>query len=137
MQKLPAAYTVQEANREPYEQQRAADANLYGKQKDAEAQRASTEASAFAKQQAADSDLYAKKKETEGIIAIANAESIYLNTLMMQLGGNYLAPLVTRQQIGRRSFTYGMLAPLLKTVHEQTGMLPPAWLGSLPEANGS
>lgn len=60
---------------------------MYRKQKDTEAQRAS----AFARQQAADSDLYAKKKETAGIIAIANAESIYLNKLMMQLGENYFA----------------------------------------------
>ncbi|PON88518.1 Flotillin [Trema orientale] len=30
---------------------------------------------------------------------------------------------------------YSMLPPLLKTVHEQTGMLPPAWLGSIQDAN--
>ncbi|CAM0885396.1 unnamed protein product [Alopecurus aequalis] len=28
---------------------------------------------------------------------------------------------------------YKMLPPLLSTVHEQTGMLPPPWLGSLPK----
>ena len=28
---------------------------------------------------------------------------------------------------------YKMLPPLLSTVHEQTGMLPPAWLATLPE----
>ncbi|KAF0929486.1 hypothetical protein E2562_021582 [Oryza meyeriana var. granulata] len=28
---------------------------------------------------------------------------------------------------------YKMLPPLLSTVHEQTGMMPPAWLGSLPK----
>lgn len=27
---------------------------------------------------------------------------------------------------------YSMLPPVLKTVHEQTGMQPPAWLGKLP-----
>uniref|UniRef100_A0A2P2PTR6 Uncharacterized protein n=1 Tax=Rhizophora mucronata TaxID=61149 RepID=A0A2P2PTR6_RHIMU len=26
-----------------------------------------------------------------------------------------------------------MLPPLLKTVHEQTGMLPPTWLGTLTD----
>ncbi|KAG5045162.1 hypothetical protein AAZX31_06G062800 [Glycine max] len=31
---------------------------------------------------------------------------------------------------------YKMLPPLFKTVHEQTGMLPPAWMGTLPD-NGS
>ena len=53
-------------------------------------QKANAEASAYAKEQAADSDLYAKKKEAEGINC--NSQSrIYLNTLMKQLGGNYLA----------------------------------------------
>lgn len=28
---------------------------------------------------------------------------------------------------------YRMLPPLLETVHEQTGMQPPAWLGTLPD----
>jgi flotillin len=28
---------------------------------------------------------------------------------------------------------YKMLPPLLSTVHEQTGMLPPAWMGTLSE----
>ncbi|XP_062204898.1 flotillin-like protein 2 [Phragmites australis] len=28
---------------------------------------------------------------------------------------------------------YKMLPPLLSTVHEQTGMLPPAWMGALPK----
>ncbi|KAM7256842.1 hypothetical protein ACFE04_012583 [Oxalis oulophora] len=32
---------------------------------------------------------------------------------------------------------YGMLPPLLNTVHEQTGMLPPAWLGTLGHPNAS
>ncbi|KAM7256164.1 hypothetical protein ACFE04_011905 [Oxalis oulophora] len=32
---------------------------------------------------------------------------------------------------------YGMLPPLLNTVHEQTGMLPPAWLGTLGEPSAS
>ncbi|TKY74764.1 Flotillin protein 1 [Spatholobus suberectus] len=30
---------------------------------------------------------------------------------------------------------YKMLPPLFKTVHEQTGMLPPAWMGTLPDKN--
>jgi len=30
---------------------------------------------------------------------------------------------------------YRMLPPLLKTVQDQTGMLPPAWMGSLPESS--
>uniref|UniRef100_A0A803L5Y7 Flotillin-like n=1 Tax=Chenopodium quinoa TaxID=63459 RepID=A0A803L5Y7_CHEQI len=31
---------------------------------------------------------------------------------------------------------YSMLPPLLKTVHEQTGMLPPTWLATLTDAEG-
>lgn len=30
---------------------------------------------------------------------------------------------------------YRMLPPLFKTVHEQTGMLPPAWMATLPESS--
>jgi flotillin len=30
---------------------------------------------------------------------------------------------------------YKMLPPLFKTVHEQTEMLPPAWMGVLPDKN--
>ncbi|XP_021887743.1 flotillin-like protein 4 [Carica papaya] len=32
---------------------------------------------------------------------------------------------------------YGMLPPLFKTVHEQTGMLPPAWMGTLTSTESS
>uniref|UniRef100_A0ACD5UQF1 Uncharacterized protein n=1 Tax=Avena sativa TaxID=4498 RepID=A0ACD5UQF1_AVESA len=32
---------------------------------------------------------------------------------------------------------YKMLPPLLSTVHEQTGMLPPGWMGTLPEEDGA
>lgn len=32
---------------------------------------------------------------------------------------------------------YKMLPPLLSTVHEQTGMVPPAWMGSLPNQEGA
>lgn len=149
---------------------------MYEEQKAAEAQKASAEGSSFARQQAADSDLYAKRKEAEGIIATADAESIYLNTLMKELGGNYLAvrdylmiksntfqeiakinaqainglqPKISLWSQGNKfddhhqelnggplkgiAGVYSMLPPLLKTVHEQTGMLPPAWLGSLPD----
>ncbi|KAI7988431.1 Flotillin-like protein 4 [Camellia lanceoleosa] len=30
---------------------------------------------------------------------------------------------------------YRMLPPLFKTIYEQTGMLPPAWMGALPDSN--
>ncbi|ERN09551.1 hypothetical protein AMTR_s00029p00153730 [Amborella trichopoda] len=37
--------------------------------------------------------------------------------------------------MGQVAGLYKMLPPLLATVQEQTGMLPPAWLGSLPESS--
>ena len=159
-----------------YKNQRAADADLYSSKQVAEAQKASAEASAFARQQVADSELYAKKKEAEGIIALAQAEGLYMNTLLKELGGNYsavrdymmiknnmfqeiakinaqaingLQPKISLWSQGNNergvrggamkdiAAVYSTLPQVLKTVYDQTGMLPPAWLGSLPDPNGA
>lgn len=156
---------VQEANWELYKKQRAADADLYCNEQAAKAQKANAEASLFAKQ-----------KEAEGIVVMAEAEGLYLNTLMKQLGGSYLAvrdylmiknnmfqdiakinaqavqglqPKISLWSQGNNACgggesnggamkdmaaVYSMLPPLLSTIQEQTGMLPPTWLGSLPAA---
>ncbi|XP_030972654.1 flotillin-like protein 3 [Quercus lobata] len=163
---------VQEANWDLYKKQKAAEAVLYEAQKAAEAQKVSADANFYARQQAAESELYAKKKEAEGITALAQAEGFYLNTLLKQLGGNYIElrdyMMVNKnmyQDIARINAqavngmqpkisvwsngkggedgengamkdvagVYSMLPPLLKTVHEQTGMLPPAWLATLSD----
>ncbi|KDP37014.1 hypothetical protein JCGZ_06070 [Jatropha curcas] len=172
---------VQEANWELYKQQRAADAVLYEKQKNAEAQRAAVDASFYARQQAADADLYAKKKEAEGIEVLAQAQGFYLGTLLKQFGGNYsalrdyimleknmfqeiakinaqavngLQPKISIWSNGASAGqeahghggagpmkdiagVYSLLPPLFNTVHEQTGMLPPAWLGTMTDATNT
>ncbi|KAL6345591.1 hypothetical protein AAG906_017321 [Vitis piasezkii] len=168
---------VQEANWELYKKQKAAEAVLYEKEKEAAAQKASAEAAFYARQQLADGELYAKKKEAEGIVALAQAQGVYLRTLLDALGGNYAAlrdymmvsggtfqeiakinaeavrglqPKITVWTNGgdgaealdsggsggstamkEISGVYKMLPPLFNTVHEQTGMLPPSWMGTL------
>ncbi|XP_074286094.1 flotillin-like protein 6 [Silene latifolia] len=168
---------VQEANRNLYNNQKEADANLYEKQQQAEATKAEAEAAFYARQQAADADVYAKKKEAEGIVAMAQAQGFYLNTVLKSLDGNYAAlrdymminsgvyqemarinanaiqglqPKISIWSSGSGgpglesgsasggsmrdiADVYSMLPPLMKTVHEQTGMLPPAWIGTLTD----
>ncbi|KAJ4952431.1 hypothetical protein NE237_029263 [Protea cynaroides] len=168
---------VQEANWKLYKIQKEAEGVLYEKEKEAGAQKAIAEASSYARQQLADSELYAKKKEAEGLVALAQAQGIYLSTLLGALGGNYgalrdylmingemfqemakinaeamkgLQPKISIWTGGNNNSEMGdgaagssgtamkevagiyqMLPPLFKTVHEQTGMQPPAWMGSI------
>lgn len=167
---------VQEANWDLYKKEKVAEASLYTSLKESEAQKANAEALFFSKQQAADADLYSKKKEAEGIAVLAQAQGIYVSTLLKALNGNYMA-LRDYMMIEKGMFqqmakvnadaikglqpkmsiwsgvngggfleggkggggfkdvaeVYSMLPPLLKTVHEQTGMLPPSWLGKLAD----
>ncbi|KAL2936622.1 Flotillin-like protein 1 [Bienertia sinuspersici] len=171
---------VQEANQNLYNNEREADATLYQKQKLAEADKASADASFYSRQQAADAELYGKKKEAEGIVALAQAQGFYLSTLLKALDGNYsalrdymminsgmfqemarinaqavqgLQPKISIWSSGSGGTTieggsgsggpmrdvaevYSMLPPLVKTVHEQTGMLPPSWLATLTDTDG-
>ncbi|KAI7986620.1 Flotillin-like protein 1 [Camellia lanceoleosa] len=103
-------------------------------------------------QQVADGELYSKKKEAEGIAAVAEAQGFYLRNLLKEANGNYAA---VRDYMminsganngggeggagggGMKDVAgvYSMLPPLFQTVHEQTGMLPPAWLGTLPSSS--
>jgi flotillin len=125
----------------------------------------------YARKQTAEAELYAKKKEAEGIVALGQAQGVYVNTLFNALGGNYYAlrdylmidggmyqeiakinaeairglePKISIWSNGGDSGTggdamggmkeiagvYKMLPPLFKTVHEQTGIVPPAWMGT-------
>ncbi|XP_057503814.1 flotillin-like protein 4 [Actinidia eriantha] len=168
---------VQEANWELYKKQKAAEAVLYEKEKEAEAQKAIADAAFYARQQAADGELYAKRKEADGIAIIAQAQGIYVRTLLDALGGNYhalrdylminggmfqeiakinaeavkgLQPKISVWTSGGDAAgggggggamkevagVYRMLPPLFQTVHEQTGMLPPPWMGSLTDSGG-
>lgn len=136
------------------------------------------DAAFYARQQAADGELYAKKKEAEGLVALAEAQALYLRSLLDALGGNYTAlrdylmingglfqevakinaeairglqPKISVWTNGSGGLgleggggagagnmamkevagVYKMLPPLFQTVHEQTGMLPPPWMGSM------
>ncbi|KAK6804296.1 hypothetical protein RDI58_002080 [Solanum bulbocastanum] len=167
---------VQEANSVLYKKQKEAEAELYENRKAAEAKKLAAEAQTYAVQLAADAALYAKKKEAEGLKAIAEAEGVYVRSLMSALGGNYnalrdymmidkgmfkdiakfnaeaikgLQPKISiwsnggtngqmvdgtssgHAGIKELASIYQALPPLLETLHEQTGMLPPAWMGSL------
>ncbi|KAJ6329968.1 hypothetical protein OIU76_008737 [Salix suchowensis] len=83
--------SVQEANWELYRKQKAAEAILYEKEREAEAQKAAADAAFYSRQQVADGELYAKRKEAEGLVALAQAQGVYLRTLLDALGGNYAA----------------------------------------------
>ncbi|KAJ6361307.1 hypothetical protein OIU78_001868 [Salix suchowensis] len=172
--------SVQEANWELYRKQKAAEAILYEKEREAEAQKAAADAAFYSRQQVADGELYAKRKEAEGLVALAQAQGVYLRTLLDALGGNYAAlrdylmitgglyreiakinsdavqglqpkiSIWTNGNGGVRNDgagegnameevagVYKMLPPLFKTVQEQTGMLPPPWMGSLTDSSNS
>lgn len=171
---------VQAANSELYQRQKVAEAFLYEKTKQAEAEKATANAALYARQQKIDGDLYEKKKEAEGLKALAEAQGIYLRTLLDSLGGNYgalrdylmisggmfqeLARINAQAVQGLQpkisiwtnngseasacdgtninggsamkevAQVYKLLPPLFKTVHDQTGMLPPAWMGTFTDS---
>ncbi|XP_022131638.1 flotillin-like protein 4 [Momordica charantia] len=166
---------VQEANWDLYDKQKKAEAVLFQKQKEAEAQKAMADAAFYSRQQAADGELYAKKKEAEGLVALAQAQALYLRSLLNALGGNYTAlrdylmingglfqeiakinsegvkglqPKISVWTNGSGGHdlegggaamkevagVYKMLPPLFQTVHEQTGMLPPPWMGAMADS---
>ncbi|XP_077231175.1 flotillin-like protein 4 [Tasmannia lanceolata] len=166
---------VQEANWELYKKQKAAEAELYQREKEAEARRVAAEAALFARQQAALGELYAKQKEAEGVVALAQAQGVYVSTLLKALDGNYanlrdymmingglfqeiakinagaiqgLQPKISVWTNGNGgevasggmkevAGVYKMLPPLFKTLHEQTGMLPPTWMGTLENSSAN
>lgn len=82
---------VQEANRKFYKKQKAAEAILYEKEKEAKAHKAIAEAAFYTRRQAANGELYTNQKEAEGLVALAQAQGTYLSTLLSSLGGNYAA----------------------------------------------
>ncbi|XVE61098.1 hypothetical protein DITRI_Ditri06bG0012700 [Diplodiscus trichospermus] len=165
---------VQQANWELYQKQKQAEAILYEKEKEAAAQKAIADATFYGRQRVADVELYAKQKEAEGLTLLAQAQGVYLRTLLDALGGNYaelrdylminsgmfqeiakinaeavrgLQPKISIWTNGGEAVdggggnamkevagVYRMMPPLFKTVHEQTGMSPPPWMGTLSES---
>lgn len=169
---------VQEANWDLCKKQKAREAILYEREKEAKARKTIVEATFYARQQVANGELYAKQKEAERLLALTQGQGAYLCTILDALGGNYTAlrdymminggmfqeipkingEVVHELQQKKNIWTsrsggeavdgseissnamkevsrvYKMLPPLFKTVHEQTGMLLPAWMGSLSDS---
>ncbi|KAG6510484.1 hypothetical protein ZIOFF_028508 [Zingiber officinale] len=82
---------VQEANWELYKRQKEAEGLLYEQEKLAEGRRATSEAARFARQNEAEAELYAKKKEAEGLVAMTQAQKLYIASLLGALDGDYSA----------------------------------------------
>ncbi|KAF5180692.1 Flotillin-like protein [Thalictrum thalictroides] len=81
---------VQEANAELYRKQNAGEVVLFEEEKTAEAQKMNAEAALFARQQAVAGELFAKQKEAEGLMAVAHAQGVYVQTLLNVFAGNYV-----------------------------------------------
>ncbi|KAK5803857.1 flotillin-like protein 4 [Gossypium arboreum] len=128
-----------------YGRQRAADVELYAKQKEAEGLMALAQAQgvylrtlleALGGNYAALRDFLMINGGMFQEIAKINAEavrglqpkiSIWTNGGGEAIDGN--GSNAMKEVAG----VYRMLPPLFKTVHEQTGMLPPPWMGTLPD----
>ncbi|CAK9177971.1 unnamed protein product [Ilex paraguariensis] len=132
-----------------YARQREADGELYAKQKEAEGIAALAEAQGLY--------LHHLLKELKGNYSAAR-DYMMINTGMFQEIAKINAQAVNGLQpkisvwsgaSGSSQYDgaggamkdvaglYGMLPPLFKTVQEQTGMLPPTWLATLPDSNSS
>ncbi|VAH31382.1 unnamed protein product [Triticum turgidum subsp. durum] len=171
---------VQESNAQLYSRQKAAEAKLFEQMRVAEARKAQADAHFFEQKMAEDAKLYAKQKEAESVGLVGKAKTEYVASMLQALGGNYHAlrdylmidggvyaemarinagavngmqPKISIWSNGggadgagnaageaaagsalqQVAGVYKMLPPLLSTVHEQTGTLPPAWMGALPK----
>ncbi|KAM0837509.1 hypothetical protein ACQ4PT_061595 [Festuca glaucescens] len=171
---------VQDSNAQLYSRQKAAEAALFEQMRTAEARKAQADAHFFEQKMSEDAKLYAKQKEAESVALLGRAKTEYVASMLQALGGNYYAfrdylmidgsmyPEMARINAGavngmqpkisiwtngggadgaanagaeaaagsalqQVAGVYKMLPPLLSTVHEQTGMLPPAWMGALPK----
>ncbi|KAE8690015.1 Flotillin-like protein 1 [Hibiscus syriacus] len=129
-----------------YGRQRVADVELYAKQKEAEGLMALAQAQGVYLRTLLDAlgGNYAALRDYLMInggmfqeIAKINAEavrglqpriSIWTNGSGEAIDGNGSSAM--KEVAG----VYRMLPPLFKTVHEQTGMLPPSWMGTLPDS---
>ncbi|CAN8252254.1 unnamed protein product [Cochlearia groenlandica] len=150
---------VQEANWELYNKQKQAEAVLYEKQKQAEAERAAADAAFYSKQKEADGLVALASAQGTYLKtlleALQNDYSAVRDFLMINNGAyleiaktNAIAVRDLNPKIsvwnhggeqgnvggsGMKDIAglYKMLPPVLDTVYEQTGMQPPAWIGTL------
>ena len=120
----------------------AEDAKLYAKQKEAESlallSRAKTEYAA-SMLQALGGNYYALRDYLMidggmyAEMARINADAIKGLEPKISVWSNGCASEGGDGAMKEMAGVYRMLPPLLTTVHEQTGMLPPAWMGALPK----
>ncbi|CAH8272190.1 unnamed protein product [Arabidopsis lyrata] len=150
---------VQEANWELYNKQKQAEAVLYEKQKQAEAQKAQADASFYSKQKEAEGLVALASAQGTYLRTLLDAvQNDYscLRDFLMINNGIYqeiaktnamavrdLQPKISVWNHGGEqgggsgnamkdiAGLYKMLPPALDTVYEQTGMKPPAWIGTL------
>ncbi|XP_071708716.1 flotillin-like protein 1 [Rutidosis leptorrhynchoides] len=155
---------VQEANWELYKKQKAAEATLYLKEKEAEAKKAIADSELYAKQKEAEGLIALAQAQGTYIRTLSSAlggNYAALRDYLMINGGMYqeiakingeavkgLQPKIsiwTGANSGAAeggdggamkevAGVYKMLPPLFNTVHEQTGMLPPTWMGNITQS---
>ncbi|KAH7866141.1 hypothetical protein Vadar_016141 [Vaccinium darrowii] len=129
-----------------YAQQQAADGALYAKQKEADGIAALAQAQGFYLKCLLNevNGNYAALRDYMMInggvfqeIAKINAEAVrgLQPKISVWSGANGGGEGGDAGKMNGVAGVYGMLPPLFQTVHEQTGMLPPAWLGTLPSSS--
>ncbi|XP_059658199.1 flotillin-like protein 4 [Cornus florida] len=128
-----------------YARQQVADGELYAKKKEAEGLIALGQAQGISLQTLLGSlgGNYTALRDYMMInsgmfqeIAKINAEAVHGLQPKISIwtnGSNGETADATNNAMKEVAGVYRMLPPLFKTVHEQTGMLPPAWMGSLTE----
>ncbi|VAH16466.1 unnamed protein product [Triticum turgidum subsp. durum] len=141
-----------QADAQLFEQKMAEDAKLYAKQKEAESLallgRAKTEYAA-SMLQALGGNYYALRDylmiDGGMYTEMASINAGAVNGMQPKIsiwsnggGADGAAANAGKEAAGGSALqqvagVYKMLPPLLSTVHEQTGMLPPAWMGALPK----
>ncbi|CAF2204952.1 hypothetical protein HID58_027988 [Brassica napus] len=156
---------VQEANWELYNKQKKAEAVLYEKQKQAEATKAAADAAFYAKQREAEGIVAmanAQGTYIKTLLGAVNNDYSAMRDFLMINNGVYqdiaktnaiaikdLQPKISVWNQGGAdqgmsgggmkeiAGLYKMLPPVLDTVYEQTGMQPPAWIGTMRGAEPS
>lgn len=129
-----------------YAQQQAADGALYAKQKEADGIAALAQAQGFYLKCLLNevNGNYAALRDYMMInggvfqeIAKINAEAVrgLQPKISVWSGANGGSEGGDAGKMNGVAGVYSMLPPLFQTVHEQTGMLPPAWLGTLPSSS--
>ncbi|XP_050235921.1 flotillin-like protein 4 [Mercurialis annua] len=132
------------ANAAFYARQQAVDAELYSKQKEAEGLIALAHAQgtylrtlldALGGNYAAVRDFLLVNGGAFQEIAKINAEAVRGLQPKISIWNNGAEGSNSDGGMKEVAGVYKMLPPLFKTVHEQTGMLPPPWLGSLTDSS--